>query len=303
MHLIGFPTGARRAYAYEKVNPLLLAKLEFFWKNLERIYENLGRSHSCPVHAAAFSRCSIEPTLMEVMMKKLLIGVALLPFLAGVASAAGGGGGPPPPPPAQGPFPIVVFKPESIGISNVDAYGLPESEPCFSQNSCTGVAVHTGPVTAVDAQGFALDYIVSAKTIIANDSSQSIDQKIPRLATCQLYAKYAGRIVTLDFANLIVPGAYVSIPGRGQGNSSVPGDAGQTAALEGAFCPDLGITSVSDIGVACAGQGNTFVYNTVLTVTPYSTANSPIQNNSGSSEKISPVSHCSPFQLVTLGPG
>ena len=26
-HLIGFPTGARRAYAYQKVNPLLLASL------------------------------------------------------------------------------------------------------------------------------------------------------------------------------------------------------------------------------------------------------------------------------------
>jgi hypothetical protein len=236
-------------------------------------------------------------------MKKLLIGLTVLPFLTGIASAAGvggggggGGGNPPPPPPPQGP--IVVFKTEPVEISN--ASGQPSKEPC-NTTLCPEAAVRTGPLTALDAQGAALDYFVSAKTIIVNDipSNGYGGQGAPALGTCQLYANVSGRIVNLDFANVTVPAsAYIyPVPGA----ISVPSDAGQTIALEGSLCPDIPI--VRDIGVVCSGSSHTYIYNTILKVTPLSTASSPIDNMSPSSEKTSPLSACSPATPGILGPG
>jgi hypothetical protein len=240
-------------------------------------------------------------------MKKLLTGLAVLPVLTGITLAAGPGGGsgggsgggnlPPPSPPS----PIVVFKTEGVDISEASLY--PNFVPCTGL-PCQGAVVHTGPLpTGLDGQGFALDYFVTAKTIIANTNAHNTDQQLSAtLGTCQLYANVFGKLVNLDFANVTVPASnYFPQPGRGQGFSLVTGDGGQTVVLEGALCPDVPV--VRDIGVVCLGSPHTNVYNTILKVTPFSTANSPINNMSPASEQASPHSACSPAKFGTLGPG
>jgi hypothetical protein len=83
-------------------------------------------------------------------MKKLLTGLAVVPFVTTVALAAGVGGGsgggnpPPPPPPApQGPFPIVVFKTQQVDISNASLQILSTLAPAHLARERSFVQVHS----------------------------------------------------------------------------------------------------------------------------------------------------------------
>jgi hypothetical protein len=218
----------------------------------------------------------MHPTVQpKKALAALSLGLALLAPVGSHAAGVGGGsgGGNPPPPPPQGPFPMVAFRSESVST---------ESTTLCTRFPCTGAAVHTGRFTALDGQGFGLDYFISAKTTFANSGPRAV------IGSCQLYASLAGGIVNIDKADITVP---VS-----PGGNWVQTDGGQTVSLQGALCPVA--AGVTDVGIICTdnsgGNSGAYIYNTVLTVTPFSTANSPIENRSASSERASARSACSP---------